>query len=1303
MAAADDVAAAASRAIDDLVELRARVLDAEAAARDAEAAEAAAAVAAAAAPSAAAVMADKAFEQLRSTLDVATQNQAMITKACDAFLTQVGAGTHIDTTTVTNIATLSKSVVEFVTILKKAPKQQGEGVKAVTRFLATNGLEVASTVVKVAKAAADFVPVPGLATAIGIIDKILTNVKDSRAGAAGIKAFCADLEEIKNILLPMTNQWFSLDVRKKCNDLLNLLKEAEKAFEAASANANGWNAAFSGYGSKFTAQVAAFKIRLEKIKELLSLAMQVDSAMMLLQTAKKLNMIDTKTDRILSFIRPRTLHLRHTDFMVSPDTLDRDGKFIVNEAKMDGANYVIKIFREDVTPHRHSIETDARKWFQANHSNLLQLTGICLETDKESGRGPFVAMPHMKYDLESYLAENPVLTLEEKIYILVRVARGIQYLHDYAPNQPIIHGAITMRHVRLETEQVVLEPSNEIVTKLRKVKVIPSVFASKPSAAQTTAYIAPEFKALDYKPDTPLDSYAFGVLALSLLTGTKVSEITAESSFVRPVDFDEYSWDTLECCIAFAQGARPTFSAIVEALNKALGPEKPFVRNISTEATDLDILCSIFPEWTRDSDISTNSDDPTGELVYVYNRETKRNMPRRRLVWDENHSITALRLTGCGLSGKIPKEIGRLTQLRELWLDQNDFEGEIPIQIFKLENLKSLRLSRNMLGGDIPSLIRKLRNLEEIDISYTDIKSLPDTIGELHMLREIDARETNITEIPSTIGMLENLEFLYLSHDEQRNEDSPCITRIPPEIGNLKNLKALALACHRISTLPKEIGNLKNLTLLNISDMQLESLPDELQNLQLLETFYFSGNMIKQLPSWIGKLKLLTDMDAARNKIELLPVEIGQLRELEGLDLSYNKIKELPTSISNLDELRYLHLVDNELSALPSEIGGLASLTELSLTRNAIEKLPDDFGDLIHLEVLRAQDNELSELPESFGNLTKLVDLRLGHNKFKTMPPQISKLVNLQRLYMNDCELTSIPSFIGNLTELQSLQIQKNQIESLPAEIGKLHKLVDITVQYNKLTALPDEISELKNLVQLYIAFNSFEALPPAIGGLINLVRLWAGGNAIIEIPEWIGSLSQLSWINISHNNLVAIPDALSRLYSLETINFMNNKITVIPESLSTLTRLTEIYLSNNAITEIPAWINRLSQLTIIELNGNQIQTIPFELFDILRMSDIKLADNAITRVPASIAKLELLHTLNLDGNKLTALPSEIAKLPKLSQLSVARNPIPVKPEWFDGASFTIMCGGTPFQPEDTRTSASTDNGDEDDDEDGDA
>nr|KAJ3417700.1 Interleukin-1 receptor-associated kinase 1 [Polyrhizophydium stewartii] len=1158
----------------------------------------------------------------------------MITKACDAFLTQVGAGTHIDTTTVTNIATLSKSVVEFVTILKKAPKQQGEGVKAVTRFLATNGLEVASTVVKVAKAAADFVPVPGLATAIGIIDKILTNVKDSRAGAAGIKAFCADLEEIKNILLPMTNQWFSLDVRKKCNDLLNLLKEAEKAFEAASANANGWNAAFSGYGSKFTAQVAAFKIRLEKIKELLSLAMQVDSAMMLLQTAKKLNMIDTKTDRILSFIRPRTLHLRHTDFMVSPDTLDRDGKFIVNEAKMDGANYVIKIFREDVTPHRHSIETDARKWFQANHSNLLQLTGICLETDKESGRGPFVAMPHMKYDLESYLAENPVLTLEEKIYILVRVARGIQYLHDYAPNQPIIHGAITMRHVRLETEQVVLEPSNEIVTKLRKVKVIPSVFASKPSAAQTTAYIAPEFKALDYKPDTPLDSYAFGVLALSLLTGTKVSEITAESSFVRPVDFDEYSWDTLECCIAFAQGARPTFSAIVEALNKALGPEKPFVRNISTEATDLDILCSIFPEWTRDSDISTNSDDPTGELVYVYNRETKRNMPRRRLVWDENHSITALRLTGCGLSGKIPKEIGRLTQLRELWLDQNDFEGEIPIQIFKLENLKSLRLSRNMLGGDIPSLIRKLRNLEEIDISYTDIKSLPDTIGELHMLREIDARETNITEIPSTIGMLENLEFLYLSHDEQRNEDSPCITRIPPEIGNLKNLKAL----------------------------------------------YFSGNMIKQLPSWIGKLKLLTDMD-----------------------LSYNKIKELPTSISNLDELRYLHLVDNELSALPSEIGGLASLTELSLTRNAIEKLPDDFGDLIHLEVLRAQDNELSELPESFGNLTKLVDLRLGHNKFKTMPPQISKLVNLQRLYMNDCELTSIPSFIGNLTELQSLQIQKNQIESLPAEIGKLHKLVDITVQYNKLTALPDEISELKNLVQLYIAFNSFEALPPAIGGLINLVRLWAGGNAIIEIPEWIGSLSQLSWINISHNNLVAIPDALSRLYSLETINFMNNKITVIPESLSTLTRLTEIYLSNNAITEIPAWINRLSQLTIIELNGNQIQTIPFELFDILRMSDIKLADNAITRVPASIAKLELLHTLNLDGNKLTALPSEIAKLPKLSQLSVARNPIPVKPEWFDGASFTIMCGGTPFQPEDTRTSASTDNGDEDDDEDGDA
>ena len=53
--------------------------------------------------------------------------------------------------------------------------------------------------------------------------------------------------------------------------------------------------------------------------------------------------------------------------------------------------------------------------------------------------------------------------------------------------------------------------------------------------------------------------------------------------------------------------------------------------------------------------------------------------------------VTILDVVGNGLTGEIPAEIGRLTQLRELYLARNQLTGEIPTELGRLSQLLRLR------------------------------------------------------------------------------------------------------------------------------------------------------------------------------------------------------------------------------------------------------------------------------------------------------------------------------------------------------------------------------------------------------------------------------------------------------------------------------------------------------------------------------------------------------------------------------------------------------------------------------------
>ncbi|KAI8917934.1 kinase-like domain-containing protein, partial [Entophlyctis helioformis] len=501
-------------------------------------------------------MADAAFEELKSVLGSALEGHEALTTACNSFLKEVGEDeVDIDTATVSNIVTLSSTVVEFVDMIRKAPKKtDGSSVKAVT---------LASTVISAAKAASHFVPIPGIAVAIGIIDNILANVKDGVDSIGGLKSFLADLKELKTILAPMANQWFSADVRGKCAELVDLLKEVQKSIKAGTSTTGSWfKIVIGSKRAEVEAQMAGYKSRLAKIKELISLAMQVDSAVMLMHTAKKLNLIDTKTDRILQFLRPRTLHLRHDDFLISAIPEDSNGTFMVYKAKMDGSEIIVKEFKHSLDETvSTSIEYEARQWFKLSHANLLPITGICLKGKDD--RKPFIAMPYMDCDLKSYLAAHPDLSVHERLRILVCIARGLKYLHVFAPRAPVVHGSLSMSRIHLDSK----------ARRSRSVSAC-SLFApwqDPPTAPvmPSTWRLKPKQEAMNSRGFNHVDVYAFGVLAQDVLA-------QAADQLQPPDNTSADLWQslqlTLKTCCKNDPDDRPDFSSIVKALAMATRP-----------------------------------------------------------------------------------------------------------------------------------------------------------------------------------------------------------------------------------------------------------------------------------------------------------------------------------------------------------------------------------------------------------------------------------------------------------------------------------------------------------------------------------------------------------------------------------------------------------------------------------------------------------------------------------------------------------------------------------------------------------
>ncbi|KAM1917629.1 hypothetical protein ACFX13_037206 [Malus domestica] len=191
------------------------------------------------------------------------------------------------------------------------------------------------------------------------------------------------------------------------------------------------------------------------------------------------------------------------------------------------------------------------------------------------------------------------------------------------------------------------------------------------------------------------------------------------------------------------------------------------------------------------------------------------------------------------LSGEIPPELSKITNLRVLSLSQNNLLGNIPREIGVLVRLEQLDLSYNNLSGEIPQEIGGLGSLTILDLSWNVLEGqVPSSVGQLQVLQKIDMSCNMLRGlIPPNVGQLKRLVLFDLSHNlingpiPETLSGCGLIGKLPNSLSSLKNLSSLSLDNNSLNgTVPTSLGTLPKLDQLNLSNNQLSgalSLPED--------------------------------------------------------------------------------------------------------------------------------------------------------------------------------------------------------------------------------------------------------------------------------------------------------------------------------------------------------------------------------------------------------------------------------------------------------------------------------------------
>ncbi|KAK9162079.1 hypothetical protein Syun_002981 [Stephania yunnanensis] len=418
--------------------------------------------------------------------------------------------------------------------------------------------------------------------------------------------------------------------------------------------------------------------------------------------------------------------------------------------------------------------------------------------------------------------------------------------------------------------------------------------------------------------------------------------------------------------------------------------------------------------------------------------------------------------------GRIPGELGNLTNLKELYLGySNAFEGGVPAELGKLANLNVLDLSNCGLDGKIP---HQLGNLKLLETLY------------LH---------TNLLtgSIPRQLGNLTSAVYLDLSNNALTGQ-------IPYEFHNLRKLSLFNLFMNRLhGSIPDFVAELPSLDTLEVWMNNFTGvIPERLGENRRLQVLDLSTNkltgVIPRKLCYSGQLRILI---LQKNFLfGPIPDELGTCSSLTRVRLGENYLNgTIPNGFLYMPEVKLVELQNNYLSGAWTENrsdGGSkpAKLGQLNLSNNLLSgSLPSSLSNFTSLQILLLNGNQFSgPIPPSIGQLHQLLKLDLGRNALSSeIPPEIGDCSLLAYLDLSQNNLSGpIPGQISSIHILNYLNLSRNHLsDTIPKSIGSMKSLTVADFSFNDLSGKLPDSGQFS-----YFNATSYAGNPRLCGSLLN-------------------------------------------------------------------------------------------------------------------------------------------------------------------------------------------------------------------------
>jgi Leucine-rich repeat (LRR) protein len=270
---------------------------------------------------------------------------------------------------------------------------------------------------------------------------------------------------------------------------------------------------------------------------------------------------------------------------------------------------------------------------------------------------------------------------------------------------------------------------------------------------------------------------------------------------------------------------------------------------------------------------------------------------------------------------------------KDKWTDSSSFS--LPEGLFQLPELKSLIIWKTI--STTPDF-KNLKKLQLLDLSYNNLKQVPEGLSELKQLKTLFLAGNQLTDLQAlSWGKLTGLENLDLARNT--------ITRFPYGVQHLRQLKYLNLAANKITSIPALDEGDYQMKILALDNNALQQLPaniDHYTNLQLLSA---SNCSLSTLPDGIGGLRRLKDLNLEGNKLKLLPKGLADNPSLQNINLKNNREMDeqsIHQVVFGHQKKRFLYAnLDNTgLSTLPKNAPWRTLKLVLDLSNNQLKTLP---------------------------------------------------------------------------------------------------------------------------------------------------------------------------------------------------------------------------------------------------------------------------------------------------------------------------------------------------------------------------